>query len=167
MARVVHHLAEREYRKLAFVGATLGNDLRGSARRDGLIAAARHLGLPEVVLIDAGPAPVSMRHGAQAVAKLGDAVLRYDALVCVSDPVAFGVLNECRRLGFDVPGDIAVTGFGNFEVAMVSSPRITTVGVRANEIGQKVAHVLRDIFAGQLQPQWIDVGSELVVGETS
>jgi len=76
-------------------------------------------------------------------------------------------LNECRQRAFDVPGDIAATGFGNFEVAMVSSPRITTVGVHANEIGQKVAQVLRDNFAGHLQPQWIDLGSELGVGETS
>lgn len=167
MSQVVRHLANRGRRKLAFVGATLGDDLRGSARRDGAIAAARNLGLPEVALIDAGPAPVSMRHGAQAVAQLGAGVLQYDALVCVSDPVAFGVLNECRRLGFDVPGDIAISGFGNFDVAMVSCPRITTVGVHANEIGQKVSDVLRDIFAGQLQPQFIDVGSELVVGETS
>lgn len=167
MAQIVRHLADQGHRRLAFVGAAPGDDLRGSARRDGVIATARTLGLPDVGLINAGPAPVSMRHGAQAVATLGKSVLQYDALVCVSDPVAFGVLNECRRLRLDVPGDIAITGFGNFEVAMVSCPRITTIGVHANAIGQKVANVLRDIFAGQAQPQWIDVGSELVMGETS
>ncbi len=167
MAQVVHHLVDQGRRKLAFVGASPGNDLRGSARRDGVIATARDLGLPEIGFLDAGPAPVSMRHGAQAVAALGTSVLKYDALICVSDPVAFGALNECKRLGLDVPGDIAITGFGDFEVAMVSCPRITTVGVHANKIGQKVADVLRDIFAGQVQAQWEDVGSQLVIGETS
>lgn len=167
MAQVVHHLVDQGRRKLAFVGASPGNDLRGSARRDGVIATARDLGLPEIGFLDAGPAPVSMRHGAQAVATLGTSVLKYDALICVSDPVAFGALNECKRLGIDVPGDIAITGFGDFEVAMVSCPRITTVGVHANKIGQKVADVLRDIFAGQVQAQWEDVGSQLVIGETS
>lgn len=167
MAQVVHHLVDQGRRKLAFVGASPGNDLRGSARRDGVIATARDLGLPEIGFLDAGPAPVSMRHGAQAVAASGTSVLKYDALICVSDPVAFGALNECKRLGIDVPGEIAITGFGNFDVAIVSCPRITTVGVHANRIGQKVADVLRDIFAGQTQPQWVDVGSELVIGETS
>ncbi|MEP5729721.1 MAG: LacI family DNA-binding transcriptional regulator [Sulfitobacter sp.] len=167
MARMVHHLVENGRRKLAFVGATLGSDLRGSARRDGVIAAAQSLGLPDVTLIDAGPAPVSMHHGAQAITTLGEEILNYDALVCVSDPVAFGALSACQRLGFCVPEDIAITGFGHFDVAAVSSPRITTVGVHANAIGQRVAQVLHDIFEDKLEPQHIDVGSELVVGETS
>ncbi len=101
------------------------------------------------------------------MAQLGKAITQFDAIVCVSDPVAFGVLSECRRLGLTAPDDIAITGFGNFDVAMISSPQITTVGVHANDIGRKVAEVLRDIFANQTQPQWIDVGSKLVVGETS
>lgn len=167
MARVVNHLAQRGHRKLAFVGATPGSDARGSARGAGVRAAAQKLGLPEVGIIDAGPAPVSMRHGAQAVAQLGKAVLQFDALVCVSDPVAFGVLSECRRMGLNVPRDIAITGFGNFDVAMISNPRITTIGVHANKIGHKVSNVLRDILAQQMSPQVVDVGSELVIGETS
>ena len=167
MTQIVHHLSDRGRRRLAFVGATAGSDLRGAARREGVIAAAQALGLPEVTVIDAGKAPVSMRHGAQAVAQLGKAITQFDAIVCVSDPVAFGVLSECRRLGLTAPDDIAITGFGNFDVAMISSPQITTVGVHANDIGRKVAEVLRDIFADQTQPKWIDVGSKLVVGETS
>lgn len=166
MAQLVKHLAGQGRRRLAFVGATPGHDLRGSARRDGVVATARALGLPDVTQIDAGPAPVSMRDGAAAIAALGRGVLQHDALVCVSDPVAFGVLNECRRLGLAVPGDIAVTGFGNFEVSDVSSPRITTVGVHADAIGRKVADLLRDIFSVPKSPQWIDVGSELLVRET-
>lgn len=166
MALIVRHLADRGRRRFAFVGATTGSDLRGAARREGVIAAAQSLGLPDVTMIDAGYAPVSMRHGAQAVAKLGKAIKNFDTLICVSDPVAFGVLSECRRLGLNAPEDIAITGFGNFEVAMISNPQITTVGVHANDIGRRVAGVLQDIFAGHKQPQWIDVGSQLVVGET-
>ena len=166
MAKVVKGLWQSGHRKLAFVGATMGTDMRGAARRDGVIAAAQDLGMPPVEMIDAGAAPVSMRHGAQAVAQLGQGVKKFDALVCVSDPVAFGAVSECRRLGIDVPAEIAVTGFGNFDLAVVSSPRITTVNVYANQIGRKVAAVLQDIFEGQTDPQWIDVGSELVQGET-
>lgn len=167
MALVVRHLAAAGRRKLAFVGADIGTDMRGSARREGVVAEAAALGLPEVTMIDAGPAPVSMKHGARAVAQLGADIRRFDALVCVSDPVAFGVLNACRRLGIGVPDDVAITGFGNFDVAMVSSPQITTVGVHAEDIGGKVAAVLQDIFDDKTAPQWIDVGFELLTGETS
>lgn len=166
MELIVRHLARQGRSKLAFVGADAGNDMRGSGRREGVVAAAKALGLPEVAMLDAGAAPLSMQSGAHAVAKLGQEVAQFDALVCVSDPVAFGALSECRRLGLRVPDDIAITGFGNFEVAMVSCPRITTVDAHANMIGNKVAAVLRDIFEGNTDPQWIDVGSRLVVGET-
>ncbi|MEP5761802.1 MAG: LacI family DNA-binding transcriptional regulator [Litoreibacter sp.] len=166
MYKIVNELAENGRRKLAFIGASEGSDMRGAARRDGVITAAQALGLPDVRIIDAGFAPVSMRHGARAVEELGRSITQIDGLVCVSDPVAFGALNECRRLGIDVPQDIAITGFGDFEVATVSSPRITTVNVHANQIGGTVAGVLRDIFGGQVDSQWIDVGSTLVQGET-
>ena len=167
MALIVRHLAASGRRKLAFVGADIGTDMRGNERREGAVVAARALGLPEIKMIEAGPAPVSMKHGASAIAKLGHEITMFDALVCVSDPIAFGVLNVCRRLGVRVPDDIAITGFGSFDVAMVSSPQITTVGVHANEIGGQVAAVLKKIFDGQTDPVWVDVGSELIVGETS
>lgn len=166
MELIVRHLARQCRSKLAFVGADAGNDMRGSGRQEGAVAAAKALGMSEVVKIDAGPSPLSMRHGAAAVAQLGRAVADFDALVCVSDPVAFGALSECQRLGLRVPDDIAITGFGNFEVAMVSSPRITTVDAHAHMIGEQVAVVLSDIFDGETKAQWIDVGSRLVVGET-
>ncbi|MCL6282475.1 LacI family DNA-binding transcriptional regulator [Ruegeria sp. 2012CJ41-6] len=169
MAKLVTHLAESGRRRLGYIGASDLTDLRGAERRDGVIAKAAELGLPEVEFLDAGPAPVSMRHGAQAVSALGANLRSFDALVCVSDPVAFGVLSECRRMGLDVPGDIAITGFGNFEVASVSDPRITTIGVTAREIGEQVALLLEDVFAGNQRdgPRVVDVGSRLVRGETS
>lgn len=167
MIPIVKHLAQTGRRKLAFVGARVGSDMRGSERRDGAIAAAWDLGLPEVTVIDAGLAPVSMRQGAQAVEAIGTDITKFDALICVSDPVAFGALSACRRLGVSVPDDIAITGFGNFDVAMVSSPKITTVNVNANDIGVKVAELLREIFESKADEAWIDVGSDLAVGETS
>ena len=124
--------------------------------------------MPEVAVIDAGPAPVSMRHGNAVIEAMGRDVLAYDALVCVSDPVAFGCLSAVRRMGLKVPDEIAVTGFGNFEVAQISEPRITTVNVQADAIGKHVVELLDRVFAEEEFPQaWVDVGSKLVPGQTS
>ena len=166
MGLVVEHLARQGRRKLAFVGASNGGDARGRERRDGAEAAAKRLGLPDVTFLDAGVAPVSMRHGAALVEKMGRDVARYDALLCVSDPVAFGVLSECRRMGLSIPDDLAITGFGHFDVAAVSEPRITTVDVRAERIGQEVALLLGRLFEEEIAPQRIDVGAKLILGET-
>lgn len=65
------------------------------------------------------------------------------------------------------PKNVAIMGFGNFDVAMVSSPQITTVDVHVNEIGGGVFGVLQDVFDDKLIHQKIDVGSKLMIGETS
>lgn len=168
MVHIVDHLVATGCRKLAFVGASEGADMRGAVRRAGVVAAARAHGLPEVVMIDAGPAPVSMRHGAAVVETMGRNVAQYDALICVSDPVAFGCLSAVRRMGLNVPDDLAITGFGHFEVAKVSHPRITTVNVQAKDIGRQVVTLLQGVFERSVRDTVrIDVGSTLVVGETS
>lgn len=167
METIVKHLAESGRRRLAFVGASKGDDLRGADRRLGTVEAAARLKLPPVAMLDAGPAPVSMRDGAALAARMGRDLLEFDALVCVSDPVAFGVINECRRLGIDVPGQLAVTGFGHFDVASVSEPRITTVDVNARRIGEVTADYLIEIFEGSARPRSTEVGVKLVPGGTS
>lgn len=168
MEHIVQHLVQTGRRKLAFVGATERADMRGAARRAGVVAAAHTHGLPAVTMIDAGPAPVSMRHGAAAIEAIGPDIAQYDALVCVSDPVAFGCLSAVLRLGLNVPDDLAITGFGHFEVAKVSNPRITTVDVQAEDIGRQVVSLLRGIFQDEVETTVrVDVGSALVLGETS
>ena len=169
MRLIVDHLVKTGRRKLAFVGASAGADMRGAERREAVIEAARAHGLPEVTLIDAGPAPVSMRHGQAVIEQMGRAAVgAFDALVCVSDPVAFGCLSAAQRMGLEVPGDLALTGFGHFEVARVANPRITTVNVEAEQIGQQVVALLREVFdgAGEAAMQR-DVGCAFVPGETS
>ncbi len=167
MQPIVEHLAASGRQKLAFLGASEGDDLRGADRRQGVMDAAAMLGLPNVDFLDAGPAPVSMRHGAALAEKLGPRLLEYDAIVCVSDPVAFGVLNACRRIGIDVPGCVAITGFGNFEVAAISEPKITTVDVEAARIGEIAARLLGDIFDGVGAPSRVETEVRLVPGGTS
>ena len=167
MGLVVDHLVETGRRRLAFVGASAGADLRGAERRTGVVARAQALGLPEVRLLDAGPAPVSMRDGAACIRNMRATLAEVDALVCVSDTVAFGALSECRRQGISVPDDLAITGFGQFDVGVVSEPQITTVDVNARRIGELVAETLDQLVAGQDVPASVDLGAALVVGGTT
>ncbi|MEM9250200.1 MAG: substrate-binding domain-containing protein [Pseudomonadota bacterium] len=167
MALIVDHLADTGRTRLAFMGASEGADLRGAERRAGVIARAEARGLPPVHLLDAGPAPVSMRDGAACLRARHRELTEIDALLCVSDTVAFGALSECKRLGLSVPGDLAITGFGQFDVAVVSEPQITTVDVKARRIGEVVAETLDRLFEGNDVPRHTDLGMELILGGTS
>ena len=83
MTLIVDHLVERGCKKLAFVGASDGADMRGAERRMSVMNAARTHGLPEVDVIDLGVAPVSMCDSDTAIEAFGRDVAKYDALVCV------------------------------------------------------------------------------------
>jgi LacI family transcriptional regulator, gluconate utilization system Gnt-I transcriptional repressor len=142
-ARVmVRYLHERGYRRIGFLGGASELDRRGLERMRGYAAEIKALGLGEPRLIRLGDAPVTMSHGGPAVAALLDAWPDTDAVMCVSDMCAFGAIMECQRRALSVPGDLAVAGFGNFEVSWCSHPTITTLSVDAYGIGQRAGEAL-------------------------
>ena len=55
---------------------------------------------------------------------------------------------ECQRRGLRVPEDIAVAGFGNYEVAACCHPRITTVDLDCYNIGRMAARRLQRSIQG-------------------
>ncbi|HDP7722114.1 TPA: LacI family DNA-binding transcriptional regulator [Escherichia coli] len=67
-----------------------------------------------------------------------------DALVCVSDELACGVLYECQRRRIKVPDELAVVGFGDSDVSKVCQPSLTTMAVPHRKIGLEAGNVLQE-----------------------
>jgi LacI family gluconate utilization system Gnt-I transcriptional repressor len=139
---LVMRLHERGYRNIAFIGGTSNRDTRGADRRLGYAQALKDLGAGRPRVISFGQPPISMEQGGEAIVQLLQQWPDVDAAVCVSDLSAFGALMECQRRGWQVPGRIAIAGFGDFEVARCSHPRLTTVAVDCHEIGRATGEVL-------------------------
>ncbi|MCB8876616.1 LacI family DNA-binding transcriptional regulator [Acidisoma silvae] len=142
MRALVQRLYALGYREIGFLGGASPRDSRGRARCRGYKAAVAELGLPADRIVAFGEAPSSMDHGSAAMAQLMAHWPKVDAVVCVSDLVAFGALMECQRRGWAVPGRIALAGFGDFEVARCSHPRLTTVSVDSTGIGMTAGALL-------------------------
>lgn len=142
-AMLVRHLVDTGRRRIGFLGGDATRDTRGLDRRRGYIASMAAQGLEAHRLVEAGPPPVSMREGAEAMAALVRRWPDTDAVICVSDLAAFGALTECQRLGIAVPEQIAICGFGAYELAEVSIPAITTVDPHCYDLGRIAAsHIL-------------------------
>jgi len=138
-AAMTRYLYDRGRRRIGFIGGELNGDTRGADRREGFEQALKELGLPPERVIALGKPPVSISHGHAALAAMLKLWPDVDGIVCVSDLSAFGVLAECQRRGVAVPGDIAIAGFGDFEVARWCHPRLTTVRVDCEGIGRAAA----------------------------
>lgn len=65
-----------------------------------------------------------------------------DGLFVASDMMALGALSALRAAGRDVPGEVAVIGFDDAEVAASASPPLTTVRQRTADQGRLMAQLL-------------------------
>jgi LacI family gluconate utilization system Gnt-I transcriptional repressor len=142
VAQLVRQLHAQGHTRMAFMGGMPHSDARGADRRRGFERAMRELSLDPTRQISIGEAPVSMEHGARGVVRLLQRWPDTQALVCVSDHPAFGALAECQRRGIAVPGQLAIAGFGGFEVGASCHPRLTTVAVDCTGIGRAAGELL-------------------------
>lgn len=147
---MVDHFVARGLTRIAFIGGDADRDTRGTDRRAGFIAAMTAHGLDATRLIAAGVPPISMREGAQAMARLLESMPDTEAVICVSDLSAFGALTECQRRGIAVPDRIAVAGFGDYEIASICVPPLTTIDPHPHRIGTETANLILDVLAGRV-----------------
>lgn len=132
---MVYHLADRGYRRIGFIGSSVPSDTRGFDRQRGYCEALAERGLGPPRLVNAGKPPGSIEQGGLALGPLLERWPDLDAVFCVSDLAACGAMMECHRRGMVVPRDIAIAGFGDFEISRCTHPRMSTVAVASYDIG--------------------------------
>jgi LacI family gluconate utilization system Gnt-I transcriptional repressor len=139
---MVVYLAKKGYKNISFIGGSTLQDARGTDRRIGYARTVKELGLPPGRVVTFGDPQHSMEQGARAMAMILESKFEVDAVMCVSDLSAFGALMECRRRGVLVPGQIAIAGFGDFEVSRYCYPSITTLGLDCYQMGVSSGELL-------------------------
>ncbi|MBN9375485.1 MAG: LacI family DNA-binding transcriptional regulator [Cellulomonas sp.] len=142
----VEHLLLTGHQRIAHISG----DVTYAAAQDrarGADAALQAAGLQRVGPVRFGSWTESWGRLAAGVVLDGDPV---DAILCGSDQIARGVLDTLRDRGVDVPGDVAVMGFDNWE-AMVSGsrPSLTTVDMRFEAMGRRAAELLFAAIEGR------------------
>lgn len=69
---------------------------------------------------------------------------RPTAILCMSDRVAMFAIEELRRRGLSVPGDISIVGFDGVPEAGSFTPALTTVAQPIAEIGRRAVRAILD-----------------------
>jgi DNA-binding LacI/PurR family transcriptional regulator len=92
-----------------------------------------------------------------------------DAIFCLNDLLAVGVLRTLAEEGVAVPEEIAVVGFDDIEEGRYQHPRLTTVAPDKAEIArQSVARLAARLSPGpQAPPEEVTVGHRLLVRGSS
>lgn len=158
---MTEQLIARGYRKIAFLGEDQDDWTRGAARRNGFLAAMEEAGLPADRMIRYGVPPLTIDTGSDAAMQLLSDYPDTDCIFCVSDLAAFGAQSRLLAEGRRIPDDIAVAGFGNFEVSRFATPGISTVVVDPVRIGSETGKLLKKILfsnkKSSIEPEFIHV----------
>lgn len=143
---MTEHLLEQGYRRIAVLAGPKGL-LMSEERIRGYCDALTSAGLP----VD----PTQIYHTrftreeAQAVAD--DLMTRPappDALFAVYDAGAIDVLLRLNELGFRVPTDLAIAGFGDDPAASLVAPGLTTFRQSPYTMGQAACRAMLNLLAG-------------------
>lgn len=58
------------------------------------------------------------------------------ALFIANDAMALGCMRYLKEIGKRIPDDVAIVGFDNVEMGLLSEPRLTTINVHREEMGR-------------------------------
>ncbi|MFI7706108.1 LacI family DNA-binding transcriptional regulator [Nonomuraea sp. NPDC049480] len=149
---VGRHLAVMGRTRPAVLGAYGGSPSAAPGAGAGRIGAVLSAALvttgidPEKVPVMPLEPLADRRAGARAAAEVLSRHPEVDALLCVNDEVALGTLATLAARGVDVPGGVAVIGYGNLEDGWFSTPSLTTIDPGRD----RLARTTFDLLVGRL-----------------
>ncbi|MBY3026998.1 LacI family DNA-binding transcriptional regulator [Rhizobium leguminosarum] len=160
LREIVDHLHARGYRRPGFMtGApALSTALR---RRHYFTEFWEQKGVHRIELLSAEK--YSAEAGARGVRDYlagTSAEDRIDVLMCENDILALGAMDEMRgKFDLDVPKDMAVVGFDNYELGGSSAFGLTTY----EQPCQEMVEVIIRMISGELEPETVTLPGKLVV----
>tara|TARA_R110002020_G_scaffold6295_28_gene26438 strand:- start:1063 stop:2070 length:1008 start_codon:yes stop_codon:yes gene_type:complete len=162
---VAKFLVELGHRKIAYVHGTPG--YRGRIER--------FYGVREVLERHPDVTFREMRFEAEMrftehLQAVHDSGFQPTAFFCAHDGLAVTVISELLRLGYRIPEDVSVIGFGDYSAATQISPQLTTVRVHGRQIGGGLVRLLDDKISGRVAPEFavrMMVASHFVVREST
>lgn len=96
---------------------------------------------------DSGTSPRdSILRGREAARQLLDAMPDVDGILCATDLIAIGCLEELKHRGIPVPEQVAVTGVDNTLYGQLCTPQLTTLDNKLAEVSLTAARILLDVL---------------------
>ena len=167
-ALLAHLIEEHGFKRLAFIRGP-EEHYYAQERYRAYLDSLQAFNLPHIP--ELVTRPLRWESGAEAIEILLDERglepgVDFDAVVAVSDMMAIWAMKTLQTRGYDVPADVAVTGFNNSIEERLATPPLTTVDLPFYEQGTKAMDVLMQQLAGEFVPALSTLSSTLVVRQS-
>ncbi len=134
------HLLGLGHRVVGFLGPA-SNYWAFRTRERGFVQTLRAAGL-RVASDHLRRAPATAAGGISAMRTLLGQLTRPTAVFCANDLMALGALKACLTARVRVPEEMSIIGCDDIDAAQLVTPELTTVQIRAREMGARAARVL-------------------------
>lgn len=159
---LVQHLASIGHREVGFIAGQKGLETT-KERTAGFLQAAARCGLhPQPRHVISGESTEDGAHMAftKMFRRRGTVP---SAVITANNRMTIGALRAAQDLGLDIPGDVALVGFDDFEWADVFRPRLTVVAQPAHLMGaqatslvlSRLAHPSAAVRTVRLRPEFV------------
>ena len=138
---VTAHLIAEGRKRIAFIGTATSATPEFLDRHTGYARALEAAGLVRSLTLHTN-ALSSEADGYEATVRLLARGEPLDAIICASDLIGLGAMRALQERGFNIPGDIAVTGFDDILSAGLANPPLTTVTQQPGEAGAMLVDTL-------------------------
>ncbi|MHB8353799.1 MAG: LacI family DNA-binding transcriptional regulator [Burkholderiales bacterium] len=168
MRRITEHLISLGHCRFGVLNGPLDvqklSEIRLSGVRSALIERGINLAPEQIVVTPYEPDAV--RKGARQLLRLSP---KPTALICHNDFIAACAIAECRDAGISIADQLSVTGFGDWELARLISPSLTTVRSDPIRIGTLTTeNLLVQINGGRDDaPKQIEFEAELIIRQST
>ncbi|MFI6343941.1 LacI family DNA-binding transcriptional regulator [Streptomyces sp. NPDC050560] len=146
----VRHLLAGGGRRIAFINGP-ADTVPGRNRSLGYRTALRDAGLDHEPALTV-TTEFSIEAGSAAMHRLLDGDPAIDSVFCANDQLALGAIHAAQDRGLSIPGDLAVAGMDNSELARASHPALTSVDLGSAERGGIAAEMLLARLDGGTHP---------------
>ena len=89
-----------------------------------------------------------------------------DAFICANDGIAMQACATLIECGYDIPGDVLVTGYDFLDDSQVFDPELASVDQCFGEMGEAATKLWNEIQAGNDSAQNIIIHSKFIPGES-
>ncbi|WP_318505763.1 LacI family DNA-binding transcriptional regulator [Bacillus sp. T3] len=129
------YVLEKGYRKIAYLGVTERDIAVGVKRKQGFKKALEEVQDCEVQFFETEFNIPAAQTSAQKIMN----EFHPSIFVCATDNIALGALKAAYSEGLVVPTEVAITGFGGYEVTGIIHPSLTTAKFFYKEAGETAA----------------------------
>lgn len=165
MEQAMDHLIENGHRKLAVIEGNPAYDSSKLRHRGWRNSMLKHGLDPDKVPVETGN--YRYASGYEAAKKLLAREEKPTAILCFNDEMAFAAKAAAQEMGLEVPKDLSLIGFDNWDMSDYGTMKLTTVERSMSELAKEGTRVLlRRLENGIIDNNRIYLDNKLIIRDT-